>query len=395
LVHELIHAGGYVDLKNDWGLTPLDIARKSSRDKRIVPLLLKEGIKCGDLSPKYFSQRLRKIKEYIDNNDLDALEGEFRLISWNEEYEGEAILFAILKLVNKRPELIMLMKKWGADLNLKKKFTKNTPLHLALDYNIEMVRELVKGGADINQTGLKEQSPLHYACSKNDFEGAKIMLEAGAEVDKRSYFLDSTPLVELCRHEKADKRMISYLIGKGADVNAKGKEGMTSLHQVAKRGDWQLAKELIKYGADYHWKDSKGQTPLHLVQNEKTAQLFLQNGADKESHDKDGKTPLHKACEVGNVKLVQYFIREGSNINAEDEDGETSLDFARKTGNQELQEILERAGAKGKKLVEKSFSNWGSYISFLEKLRDFFLALLILYLIFFVVKNLLPNKIRF
>ncbi|MEE2742595.1 MAG: ankyrin repeat domain-containing protein [Bdellovibrionota bacterium] len=395
LVDELIHAGAYVDLKNDWGLTPLDVARKSSRDKRIVPFLLKEGIKCGDLSPKYFSQRLTKIKEYIDNNDFDALEGEFRLISWNEEYEGEAILFAILKLVKTRPDLIALMKKWGADLDVKKKFTKNTPLHLALDESIDMVKELVKGGADVNASGLKEQGPLHYACSKNDFEAAKVFIDAGADVDQRSYFLDSTPLVELCRRDKADERIISYLIGKGANVNAKGKEGMTSLHQVAKRGDWQIAKVLINSGADYHWQDDEGQTPLHVVENVKTAQLLLQKGADKESCDRDGRTPLHKACESENINLVQFLIREGAKINVEDEHGETPLDIARKAKNEELQEILERAGGKGKKVVQKGFAGKGHYISIWDKLRDLLYALIILYLIFLVVKNILPNKLRF
>ena len=33
-------------------------------------------------------------------------------------------MFAILKLVKKRPDLIALMKKWGANLDVKKKFTK-------------------------------------------------------------------------------------------------------------------------------------------------------------------------------------------------------------------------------------------------------------------------------
>ena len=74
----------------------------------------------------------------------------------------------------------------GADLNQQDKFGRS-PLHVAaaVDY-ADMVRFLVKHGADINITTFGEQQlPIHYAAKNDGCKSLKMLLGYGANIDSR------------------------------------------------------------------------------------------------------------------------------------------------------------------------------------------------------------------
>ena len=73
-------------------------------------------------------------------------------------------------------------------------------------------------------------------------EIAKVLINAGADVNARQAFWNQTPLFKVDSVEKAQ-----VLIKAGADVNARDSEGATPLF-YAKTAD--IAKALIKAGAD-------------------------------------------------------------------------------------------------------------------------------------------------
>jgi ankyrin repeat protein len=59
---------------------------------------------------------------------------------------------------------------------------------------------------------------------------------------------------------------MKYLVDeKGADVNATGKYGKTTLHWTAENGYWDVVKYLVENGADVKATDNNGTTPLHLA----------------------------------------------------------------------------------------------------------------------------------
>jgi ankyrin repeat protein len=64
--------------------------------------------------------------------------------------------------------------------------------------------------------------------------------------------------------ERGHRRLVSFLLKHGADVNFRGSDLSTPLHtrHFAKSEVVQL---LLESGADVHSRDDKGRTPLHMV----------------------------------------------------------------------------------------------------------------------------------
>jgi ankyrin repeat protein len=105
-----------------------------------------------------------------------------------------------------------------------------TALHMAvLSNNIDMVRLLIKEGADVNAPGYVE-TPLHVAAFYGHAKIAEILLNAGANVNALGYKQDDTPLQVAAIHGNSD--VIKVLLLHGASVNAEDKDHETA-HQLA------------------------------------------------------------------------------------------------------------------------------------------------------------------
>ena len=108
---------------------------------------------------------------------------------------------------------------------------------------------------------------LHEAVEKGDIESVKQLMTGGADVNAKGT-AELTPL-----HNAAGgghKEIAEQLIAKGANVNAKSKWGQTPLHNAAYEGYKEIAELLIAAGADVNAKDDgdvpneiPGETPLN------------------------------------------------------------------------------------------------------------------------------------
>ncbi len=105
---------------------------------------------------------------------------------------------------------------------------------------------------------------------------------------------------------KGDAFAVRCLVLRGADVNAKGENGLTPLHWAAHDGRTEIAELLIARGADVNAKNEWGSTPLHWAADGgpsvsditlNVAELLIAKGADINARDNKGKTPLAIATE--------------------------------------------------------------------------------------------------
>ena len=123
---------------------------------------------------------------------------------------------------------------------------------------------------------------------------------------------------------KGNKEITKLLLSKGADVNARGNDDVTSLHIATRGGYLKIVKQLLKYGADLHSTSPNVQTPLYFAvenEHEKVVKLLLEHGANIHAEDKNNKTILYSAVEQGSPIIVERILKHCPDLNNKSNSG--------------------------------------------------------------------------
>jgi ankyrin repeat protein len=252
-----------------------------------------------------------------------------------EEYEpngiisGEELCFICpveIACIDNKLELLRLLIKRGADIDIIDG-EGIPPLHRACDYNyIEIVRELLDNGVDVNRTDYCacNNTAIHSACKRKNIniEMIQLLLERGADIN-RTDDQKNTPLMLLCYYEDnyhERLNIIRELLDRGVDINNRNSSGETGLHIAISCNNLRVMRELIKKGANINIKDNwKGQTPLHTAIKKKNincVRILLENNADIEIKNKEGHTPLQLACKYNRHEIVMELFKHNANLDA-------------------------------------------------------------------------------
>ena len=154
--------------------------------------------------------------------------------------------------------------------------------------NIFLEQETDLGG--ILEPNYIDMTPLDYAIECRNIEAIDTLLKFGANIERvteyvpkyRGSDLNVTPLMVAA--QVGGGKIISFLLRKGAKVNAKNRYGKTALMYSCRdggNGDAHISstKALINAGADVNIKDNNGTTALMY------ASLLHQNSDGKELID--------------------------------------------------------------------------------------------------------------
>lgn len=141
--------------------------------------------------------------------------------------------------------------------------------------------------------------------------------------------------------------MVSYLIDKDADVNARSGARNTPLILAAIGGSVKCCELLMKKGALINATGLFGSTrytPLQWAARAghlEVINFFLENGITPD--EKEGTmTALLHACEHGHLAVVKTLLDAGASIKSpvRDRREKTILELAQKSGNEELVNLL-------------------------------------------------------
>jgi ankyrin repeat protein len=132
---------------------------------------------------------------------------------------------------------------------------------------------------------------LHSAVVTDDLEAIRQHIKAGSDLNVLEPTRASSPLITAAFLGKIEAAKI--LINAGAELNYRNADGSTALHTAAAFGKTEAAKMLIDAGADLNLKNNQGSTALHTAAffcRVEIVEILLEKGADKTIKNKAGKT---------------------------------------------------------------------------------------------------------
>lgn len=102
---------------------------------------------------------------------------------------------------------------------------------------------------------------LHMAAFAGNVDAAKVLLDAGAEIDARAKTrFRNTPLhAAMLTGQYGTAKL---LLERGADVHDRQAEGFAAIHEAAALGRADLVELLLEHGAEVDVRSDDGRTPL-------------------------------------------------------------------------------------------------------------------------------------
>ena len=240
--------------------------------------------------------------------------------------------------------------------------------------NLEIAKLLLEAGADVNaRVGEEKVTALILASGRYyNVQIMKLLLEAGADPNLPDYN-DVTPLLYTCFLPGDDiNAAIETLLKAKADPNIRNNDGITALMVAVANGYTGAVKLLLEAKADPNVVSKYNQSPLILaseMDNNEIVKILLRYGANpngnmdsswkkknvhellasfKNSNEHPLFTPLIHASYRGNIELVDILLRSGANPNVPDSNMNTPLLFAASSPSNnrfKIAEMLLKAGA--------------------------------------------------
>jgi ankyrin repeat protein len=223
--------------------------------------------------------------------------------------------------------------------------SRSTALHIAAERgHLECVRVLLRHSL-INQriSNKAGQLPFHVAVQRGNRDIIHAMLEQGSITISSRTDYGTTALHWAASAGNID--LMNFLIGLGADLDAKTLTQETVLHCAARAGKERAVEMLVSDVEDVNPKDADGWTPLHYAtQRNYTATVEVLLGDPRISvncKDQSGWTAVHIAVKNGNMDLVRMLLAmPDADINQPDNGGWTLLHLAAKSGSVKLVDLL-------------------------------------------------------
>lgn len=194
----------------------------------------------------------------------------------------------------------------GADPNITLRSGETALMTAAITGNGDVVRSLLAAGADPSPAVTRDQTALMWAASNGHAEAVAALIEFGADIEARSlvrsqyvkseklqdsnpaykFWIEqggNTPLIFAAR--SGDLATTRLLVEAGADVNRVSAFGISPAIMSIHGGNAQVLDLLLSAGADTE-SSAAGHTALHaavLRGNLEAVEVLLRHGADMEA----------------------------------------------------------------------------------------------------------------
>jgi ankyrin repeat protein len=217
--------------------------------------------------------------------------------------------------------------------------------------NIQVLKELVRLGANLNVHDNERMTPLAHACKLGDSAKVKALLHSTTISVNAPVAGYPNILHYAVMHSTAG--VIKILLEDTRVTRNTLSHGKTVLHHAIESRDSSIADILLQAAVPVNQKTSAGFTELHIAVIKKKSpvvSLLVSNPlVDVNAKDNVGNTALHYAVIHREVDIVRELL-DGRrvNVNIKNNKGQTPISLAKESKNADIISMLKtRAGKPG------------------------------------------------
>ncbi len=258
-------------------------------------------------------------------------------------------------LANNQGEVVKYLLEQGALLHDEHQDNREvTLLCAAWCGSSETCKKLIDSGVDVNAKGENGESALYCAAISGELELCKLLIGSGAEINTLDKYNPLCVIIKKSAGEEIYLAIVKLLIDSGANINARGINGITPLIEAIIRDRFDMFQLLIDNGADVNGSDSNRNVPFSFAVNQfngdarvslfstyrQMCKILVQRGVSLRIYDKKGRSHLTYAAGERHLKVCELLLECGENINAFDKNGNTALIEAASQGRLQICEFL-------------------------------------------------------
>lgn len=236
---------------------------------------------------------------------------------------------------------------YGANANSDAIHDPRVPLVLAIGSGlVDIGVALLVAGADPNWVTTEGNAILHYAVIAGNQQWFQLLLDHGADIDKRDDYQNTVLSLAVQYGQLA---IVQMLVGMGVDIHPVNDIGDTPLIISIQHNHRVVAEYLIGLdGIDFTTCNIYSHSPLILAAWkgwDGIVRWLLEQGCPVDTADRFGFTPLHSAVKTGHAGVVKILLERGASVDIENNFTRTPLQTAIEEEFEEIVEILIVGGA--------------------------------------------------
>jgi len=298
LVRRLLAAGANPNAANDNGVTPLALACENG-GTQVANVLLSAGARANVAAASGETPLMTAVRAGAADI-VDALVERGADVNATESsHQQTALMWAVSR---GHDRIVQRLIAAGADVNARSRVRRRT-VQLNTRYGDQ---NSVRGVTELDLGGF---TPLLFAARTGTVESARQLLDGGANVNDKAP--GGTTALIVAAH-RGNGGVGVLLVERGADVNT-ADAGYTALHAAILRGELPLVRALLAHRADPNVPLAKG-TPSRYYSKD---WAFNENLV--------GASPLWLAARFGEPEMMQALVAAGADLRATMKDGTTVL----------------------------------------------------------------------
>jgi ankyrin repeat protein len=312
-----------INIKNASGATPLHEAIRSGNIREILQLLeAGADINAQDAKGNSVLHIAAPPQFHLEIYEILISEG----ANPNHRDEHGDTPLHILVMLNRSPDLLRLLLVNGAEVDIRN-INGKTPLFLAVEEDrANHIPVLLSWNSDVFAADYNGLTPFENALLEHP---SLVLSLINTETVHQSDRQGNT-MLHIAIRARGSTNIINYILDKNVPVNARNREGDTSLLMAVRMNDERSGNLLLNRGADIFAPNARGETPLYLTFPESSGnsdelRLWMFNRTTLSARDGLGNTALHYAAQWQYDRWIQLMVQLGANTEAANAIGETPL----------------------------------------------------------------------